>query len=68
MYFFYFKSIDILFDLREPFLTACNFCYEHARDLISFTVDRTLKSINTNVGNIENRSRITAARLPNVIK
>ena len=43
-------------------------CYDRARDLFSFPVDRKLKSINPNVKNIENPSRTTAARLPKMMK
>ena len=49
-------------------LIAYNFHYECARDLISFQVDRKLKSTNIHVKNIENRIRITAARLPKLMK
>ena len=41
-------------------MIASNFCYERARDLFSFPVDRKLKSINPIVKNIENPSRTTA--------
>ena len=54
--------------MNEQFLTAYNFCYERARDIISFPVDRKLKTINKNVKYIENQSRITAARLPKILK
>ena len=47
---------------------ASYICNERAIDLISFPVDRELKSIILNVKNIENSSRITAGRLPKMIK
>jgi len=40
-------------------LITNNFCYERARDLISFPVDQKLKIIIINVKHIENRSTIT---------
>ena len=49
-------------------LIANNCCYECASDLISFLVDRILKSFHIHVRNIENRPRITAARLPKMMK
>ena len=41
-----------------------NYLYELASGLVSFPVDRSLKSNNIHVKNIENRPIITAARLP----
>ena len=40
------SSKENYFDLNKQFLAAYNFCYERARDIISFPVDRKLKSIN----------------------
>ena len=42
-------------------LNIYNFCYESARDLISFLVDQTYEFNIENVKNIENRPRIMAA-------
>ena len=49
-------------------LITNNFCYERARDLISFSVDQKLKTIIINVKHNENWSTITTARVPKMIK
>ena len=49
------SSKESYFDLNEQCLTAYNFCYERAREIIAFPVDRKLTSININFKDIENR-------------